>query len=69
MTDQLLSKICAGSSTVYEILLTDKGSIRLRHAENHSESVTLISSVIPTLIEQLRTAHRETQNRQSSANQ
>ena len=54
MPETLVTTISAGSHPIYDILVTEKGSIRIRHCEDHGKHVDLISSVIPDLTEALR---------------
>jgi len=58
MAETIVETISAGRHPVYDVLVTESGSIRIRHSEDHQKHIDLISSVVPTLVNALQKAQR-----------
>lgn len=56
----IVHTIHAGSSPIYEIVVSgDRLRVFLRHADDHSQQIGLISSAIPSIIAVLNKVVRE----------
>ena len=65
MSEQLVDTINAGSRPAYDILVTEKDSIRIRLSEDHRQYVDVDASAIPNLISILREAQKIAESRRS----
>jgi hypothetical protein len=63
MAEKLVDTITAGNRPAYEILVTEKGSIRIREADHPEKYFDLIASVVPRLIHGLQAAQRIAESR------